>query len=84
MDVLQGPLSVKRDIQKFLDRRKPGESRYTTARKEGDPAEIVSGVFDGRPARHPHLPYGQKYGPAFQGLWQYCLLLPSRACRLHF
>ena len=24
------------DIQKFLDRRKPGQSRYTTARKEGD------------------------------------------------
>ena len=28
------------DIQKFLDRRKPGQSRYTTARKEGDLVEI--------------------------------------------
>ena len=31
------------DIQKFLDRRKPGQSRYTTARKEGDLVEILSG-----------------------------------------
>ena len=30
------------DIQKFLDRRKPGQSRYTTARKEGDLVEILS------------------------------------------
>ena len=34
------------DIQKFLDRRKPGQSRYTTARKEGDLVEILSGVFE--------------------------------------
>ena len=33
------------DIQAFLDRRKPGQSRYTTARKEGDQVEILSGVF---------------------------------------
>ena len=31
------------DIQIFLDRRKPGQSRYTTARKEGDLVEILSG-----------------------------------------
>lgn len=36
------------DIQKFLDRRKPGQSRYTTARKEGDLVEILSGVFEGK------------------------------------
>ena len=35
------------DIQKFLDRRKPGQSRYTTARKEGDLVVILSGVFEG-------------------------------------
>ena len=41
------------DIQKFLNRRKPGQSRYTTARKEGDLVEILSGVFDGRTTGTP-------------------------------
>lgn len=41
------------DIQKFLDRRKPGQSRYTTARKEGDLVEILSGVFDGKTTGTP-------------------------------
>lgn len=41
------PLTEK-DIQQFLDRRKPGQNKYTTARKESDQAEILSGVFEGR------------------------------------
>ncbi len=36
------------DIQIFLDRRKPGQSEFTTARKEGDKARILSGVFEGK------------------------------------
>ena len=40
-------LDVK-DIQKYLDRRKPGQSRFTTARQEADEVEILSGVFEGR------------------------------------
>ena len=35
------------DIQGFLDRRKPGQSRFTTQRKEADRVEILSGVFEG-------------------------------------
>ena len=35
------------DIQAFLDRRKPGQSKYTTARAEGDEVQILSGVFEG-------------------------------------
>lgn len=35
------------DIQKYLDRRKPGQSKFTTQRKEGDIARIMSGVFNG-------------------------------------
>ena len=35
------------DVQKFLDRRKPGQSRYTTQRSEADQAEILSGVYEG-------------------------------------
>jgi chorismate synthase len=35
------------DLQADLDRRKPGSSRYTTQRKEGDQVKILSGVFEG-------------------------------------
>ena len=41
------------DIQKYLDRRKPGQSRYTTARKEGDLVEILSGTFEGKTTGTP-------------------------------
>ena len=36
------------DIQRELDRRRPGQSNITTQRKEEDRCEILSGVFDGR------------------------------------
>ncbi|WP_035603887.1 chorismate synthase [Edwardsiella tarda] len=35
------------DLQHDLDRRRPGSSRYTTARREADRVRILSGVFDG-------------------------------------
>ena len=35
------------DIQAYLDKRKPGQSRHTTQRKEPDTVEILSGVFEG-------------------------------------
>lgn len=41
------------DIQKFLDRRKPGQSKITTQRKEADEVEILSGVFEGRTTGTP-------------------------------
>ena len=41
------------DIQAYLDRRKPGQSRFTTARKEEDRAEILSGVFEGKTTGTP-------------------------------
>lgn len=41
------------DIQVYLDRRKPGQSRFTTKRQEGDQAEILSGVFEGRTTGTP-------------------------------
>ena len=41
------------DIQKYLNRRKPGQSRFTTARKEDDLVEILSGVFEGRTTGTP-------------------------------
>ena len=36
------------DIQVELDRRRPGQSKITTPRKESDTCEIISGVFEGR------------------------------------
>lgn len=41
------------DIQKYLDRRKPGTSTITTQRKEADQVEILSGVFEGRTTGTP-------------------------------
>lgn len=41
------------DIQVFLDRRKPGQSKYVTQRKESDTVEILSGVFEGRTTGTP-------------------------------
>ena len=38
---------VTEDIQRDLDRRRPGQSRLTTQRQEGDEAEILSGIFEG-------------------------------------
>ena len=36
---------VAEDIQAFLDKRKPGQSRFTTQRREADDVQILSGVF---------------------------------------
>ena len=41
------------DIQKFLNRRKPGQSKFTTPRKEDDSVEILSGVFEGKTTGTP-------------------------------
>ena len=39
------------DIQKFLDKRRPGQSRFTTQRQEPDAVEILSGVFPDKSGR---------------------------------
>ncbi|HMK91333.1 MAG TPA: chorismate synthase [Methylocystis sp.] len=41
------------DIQADLDRRKPGQSRFTTQRREADEIKILSGVFEGRTTGTP-------------------------------
>ncbi len=41
------------DIQKDLDRRKPGTSRHVTQRQESDTVEILSGVFEGKTTGTP-------------------------------
>ena len=46
------PLS-EADIQPFLDRRRPGQSKFTTQRQEPDAVKILSGVFEGRTTGTP-------------------------------
>ncbi len=46
------PLS-EADIQPFLDRRRPGQSRFTTQRQEPDQVRILSGVFEGQTTGTP-------------------------------
>ena len=41
------------DLQRDLDRRRPGTSRYTTARREADQVKIMSGVFEGKTTGTP-------------------------------
>lgn len=44
---------TEEDIQVFLDQRKPGQSKYTTQRKETDQVKILSGVFEGQTTGTP-------------------------------
>ncbi len=46
------PISTE-EIQRDLDRRRPGQSRLTTPRQEDDRVEILSGVFEGRTLGSP-------------------------------
>ena len=47
-------LAVKaEDIQAFLDRRKPGQNKFTTKRSESDTVEILSGIFEGKTTGTP-------------------------------
>ena len=41
------------DIQKELNKRKPGQSKFTTQRKESDKVQILSGVFEGKTTGTP-------------------------------
>jgi len=44
---------TEEDIQPFLDKRKPGQSKYTTQRREEDKVQILSGVFEGKTTGAP-------------------------------
>lgn len=41
------------DIQPFLDKRRPGQSKYTTQRQEADQVKILSGTFEGKTTGTP-------------------------------
>lgn len=44
---------TENDIQTYLNRRKPGQSRISTPRKEADAVEILSGIFEGKTTGAP-------------------------------
>lgn len=46
------PLSEE-DVQKYLNRRRPGQSRFSTPRREDDAVVIQSGIFEGRTTGTP-------------------------------
>lgn len=46
------PLSEE-DVQVYLNRRKPGQNRFATPRKEGDEVTILSGIFEGKTTGTP-------------------------------
>ena len=76
------------EIQAYLDKRKPGQSRYTTQRQEPDQVRILSGVFDGRGRRAGHHRHADRardrqYRRALQGLRRDQGQVPSRPRRLH-
>ncbi|MCL9684010.1 chorismate synthase [Legionella maioricensis] len=48
-----GMFLQEEDIQPFLDKRKPGQSKYTTQRREEDKVQILSGVFEGKTTGAP-------------------------------
>ena len=48
-----GVALTEADIQPWLDRRKPGQNKYTTQRKEADEVRILSGTFEGRTTGTP-------------------------------
>ena len=50
-----GLFLTETDIQAYLDREKPGQSRYTTARNEGDEVEILPECLKDRPPGNPDL-----------------------------
>ena len=47
-------IEIKEDfIQEFLNRRRPGSSKFVTQRKEKDKIKIVSGLFEGKSTGTP-------------------------------
>ncbi len=82
------PLTVE-DIQHDLDRRRPGQSRFTTQRQEPDAVKILSGVMPHPETgvqvttRHADCAVDREHRSALEGLFRHQGQVPARPCRLH-
>ena len=71
------------DIQRELDRRRPGTSRHVTQRREPDTVEILSGVFEGRTTGTPIALLIRNEDPRSKDYANIARDVPSRSRRLH-
>ena len=77
------------DIQPYLDKRRPGQSRFTTQRQEPDTVKILSGVFadeaTGAAGHHRHADRAadRERRPALEGLFRHQGHLSAGPRRLH-
>ena len=70
-------------IQRELDRRRPGQSKIATQRKEEDQCEILSGVFGGQNTGHSDRDSRAQQRRATGGLRGDCGEISALTCRLH-
>ena len=71
------------DIQHWLDRRKPGQSKFTTQRQEPDRVQILSGMFEGVTTGTPVSLLIRNEDQRSQGLWRDQGPVPAGPRRLH-
>ena len=76
------------DIQPWLDKRRPGQSRFTTQRREPDTVKILSGTFADESGaaghdRHADRAADRECRPALEGLFGDQGHIPARPRRLH-
>ena len=81
------PLTTE-DIQVFLDKRRPGQSRFTTQRREPDTVRMLSGVFADEAGQQvttgtPISPADRQCRSARQGLHRHQGQVPPGPCRFH-
>ena len=70
-------------IQKDLDRRRPGQSAYTTARKESDTVEILSGLANGKTLGTPIGMLIRNQGQRSKDYSDLAEVFPPRPCGLY-
>ncbi len=71
------------ELQRELDRRRPGQSDLVSPRQEADRAEIISGIFEGKNNRYSPGYSHPKSGSAIAGLSSPASSLAPGACRFY-
>jgi hypothetical protein len=71
------------DLQPWLDRRKPGTSKFTTQRQGGGRGAHPVGGVRGADHRHADPADDREHRPAVEGLWRDRAVVPAGPCRHH-